>query len=252
MNSTGPREFGSNARVGLAGNRTRNQQEAPHGTPDHRFGPRPARRSRSGPAPLPGSTRRKATPSIVVSRRLAAPSPSLINMASIKIEGIGGLGMVAAVVAVAVSDPRIRLATLIAATLGLGLALVLIAMRRHTGALPSSGDGPEDRSTLHLDTERRRSSLSPACGRQSTTFNTPGRADARSRRDLDTSGGLAGVGSGSRVAANGGDVGRHATTRAASSPDPSPPRARPGRGRRPETPRRAPLAPPRTRRCRAA
>ena len=95
------------------------------------------------------------TPSVVVPRRLESPSPSLINMANIRIEGLGGLGMVAAVVAVAVADPRIRLATIAAAVLGTGLALVLIAMRRRTGALPSSGDGP-DQLTLSIDGERRR------------------------------------------------------------------------------------------------
>ena len=51
-------------------------------------------------------------------RRFAAPSPALINMAHIPIEGVGGLGMVAAVLVVAVSDPRIRLATILAAVLG--------------------------------------------------------------------------------------------------------------------------------------
>jgi hypothetical protein len=96
---------------------------------------------------------RPGTPSVVVPRHLAAPSPSLINMANIRIEGVGGLGMVAAVVAVAVADPRIRLATILAAVLGAGLALVLIAMRRHTGALPSN---PDNRSTLGIDSERRR------------------------------------------------------------------------------------------------
>ncbi len=59
---------------------------------------------------------RPRTPTIVVPRRLESPSPSLINMANIRIEGLGGLGMVAAVVAVAVSDPRIRLATIAAAS----------------------------------------------------------------------------------------------------------------------------------------
>jgi hypothetical protein len=110
------------------------------------------------------ASRRHAVRSIVVSRRLAAPSPSLINMANIKVEGVGGLGMLAAVVAVAVTDPRVRLAMIVAAGLGVGLALVLIAIRRRTGALPSTGDGPEDRSMLHLGiegperAERRRTS----------------------------------------------------------------------------------------------
>ena len=96
------------------------------------------------------------TPKVVVSRRLESPSPSLINMANIRIEGVGGLGMVAAVVAVAVTDPRIRLATIAAAVLGIGLALVLIALRRRSGALPSGGDGPEDHLMLGIDGERRR------------------------------------------------------------------------------------------------
>lgn len=107
---------------------------------------------------------RQATPSIVVPRRLAAPSPSLINMANIRIEGVGGLGMVAAVVAVAVSDPRIRLATIMAAVLGIGLAVVLIAMRRPTGALPSSIDGPDDRIALRIDGDRRRRHLADVRG----------------------------------------------------------------------------------------
>ena len=95
--------------------------------------------------------RRKGTAPTFVPRRLEAPSPSLINMAHIRVEGIGGLGMVAAVVAVAIADSRIRLATILALVLGTGLALVLIAMRRRNGSLPSSGDGPDDRSVLHID-----------------------------------------------------------------------------------------------------
>jgi hypothetical protein len=103
---------------------------------------------------------RQAPPSTFVPRRLAAPSPALINMAHIQVEGIGGLGMVAAVVAVAVADSRIRLATIVASVLGAGLALVLIAVRRRTGALSSSDNGP-GRSTLRLDGERRIESGSP-------------------------------------------------------------------------------------------
>ena len=97
------------------------------------------------------ASRRTKTPSLVVPRRLSAPSPALINMANIKVEGIGGLGMVAAVVAVAIADPRIRLAIIVAGLLGTGLAFVLIALRRRSGGMPSSGDGPDDRSTLHLE-----------------------------------------------------------------------------------------------------
>jgi hypothetical protein len=105
------------------------------------------------------------TPSTVVPRRLEAASPSLINMAHIKVEGIGGLGMVAAVAAVAIADPRIGLATIVALVLGGGLALLLIAMRRRSGAMPSSGEGPADRSTLHIGDDRRRT---PAEGARAT------------------------------------------------------------------------------------
>jgi len=93
---------------------------------------------------------RRGSSSTVVPRRLAAPTPALINMAHIQVEGVGGLGMVAAVIAVAIADPRIRLAILVAWVLGAALAIALIVMRRRTGALPSGGDGPDDRSTLHL------------------------------------------------------------------------------------------------------
>lgn len=97
---------------------------------------------------------RRGTPPTFVPRRLAAPNPALINMANIRVEGIGGLGMVAAVIAVAIADSRIRAAIIIALVLGGGLALALIALRRRSGPLPSAGDGPDDRSMLHIDTDR--------------------------------------------------------------------------------------------------
>jgi hypothetical protein len=89
--------------------------------------------------------------STVVVRRLEAPSPALINMAHIRVEGLGGLGLFAAVIAVAIADSRIRLAITVAAVLGTVVAVALIAMRRRTGALPSGGSGPDDRSLLHLE-----------------------------------------------------------------------------------------------------
>jgi hypothetical protein len=96
---------------------------------------------------------RRAFPPSLVPRHLSGPSPSLINMAHIRVEGVGGLGMVAAVAIVAIADSRIGLATVMALLLGGGLALVLIAMRRRTGSFPSVGDGPGDRSVLHLEGE---------------------------------------------------------------------------------------------------
>ena len=108
--------------------------------------------------------------SIVVPRRLEDPSPALINMAHIRVEGLGGLGLVAAVVAVAIADSRIRTATIAAALLGAALALTLIAIRRRTGAMPSGGDGPASRSILHLETERHPRS---GAGGPATDAGTP-------------------------------------------------------------------------------
>ena len=93
---------------------------------------------------------RRSTP-VVVPHDLEPASPALINMAHIKVDGIGGLGLVAAVLAVAAFDPRIRLAILGAAALGTVLAFALIALRRSTGALPSGSDGPDGRLPLGLD-----------------------------------------------------------------------------------------------------
>ena len=98
-------------------------------------------------------------------RRLAPPSPSLINMAHIPVEGGGGLGIVAAVIAVALADPRIRVAIGIAALFGAGFALLLIMLRRDRGPLVSGGDDSGPHSTLGLGREQ------------------PGRASFKSRRE---------------------------------------------------------------------
>jgi hypothetical protein len=85
-----------------------------------------------------------------VERRLEPTSPSLINMARIPVQGGGGLGIVAAVIAVAIADPRIRVAIGIAALLGVVLAAVLIARRRERGPLSSGGGDSASPSILGL------------------------------------------------------------------------------------------------------
>jgi hypothetical protein len=102
---------------------------------------------------------RRGTPPTFVPRRLELPSPSLINMSSIKVEGLGGLGMVAAVIAVAIADPRIRTAVLVAMILGGVLALVLIARRRREADRSESGPGGE--SMLHIVEEHHRYPTDP-------------------------------------------------------------------------------------------
>jgi hypothetical protein len=100
------------------------------------------------------ATKRIALRTGSVDRRLAPPSPSLINMAHIPVEGGGGLGIVAAVIAVALAEPRIRVAIGIAALLGGGLAWVLIALRRARGPLVSGGDDAGPHSVLGLGREQ--------------------------------------------------------------------------------------------------
>jgi hypothetical protein len=98
----------------------------------------------------------RKSPATFVPRRLAAPSPSLINMAHIPVEGVGGLGMVAAVLAITILEPHIRFATILAAVLGAGFAFLLIALRRRRNdAMDVDGDG-DNGSTLRLDGDLRR------------------------------------------------------------------------------------------------
>jgi len=72
-----------------------------------------------------------------VRRALPPPSPSLINMARIKIDGVGGLGMVLVALTVAITVPSIRLSVLTGLVLGVTVAAALITWRR-SGPLASS------------------------------------------------------------------------------------------------------------------
>lgn len=113
-------------------------------------------------------------------RRLAPPSPSLINMAHIPVEGGGGLGIVAAVIAVALAEPRIRLAIGIAALFGAGFALVLIMLRRDRGPLVSGGDDSGPHSMLGLGREQPgRPRVPPDSGRSPRLVGKAGVAGFR-------------------------------------------------------------------------
>ena len=78
-------------------------------------------------------------------------STDIINVASIKVAGIGGLGLVAMAAAVALNVPRIGQTLTIGLVLGLVFAVVMIASRRRTGSMPSSGRQPGANSTLAID-----------------------------------------------------------------------------------------------------
>ena len=70
--------------------------------------------------------------------QLRAADPGLINMARIKIDGVGGLGMVAMSLVVAISVPFIRASIALALVLGALVAAVLISRRYRSGPLTSS------------------------------------------------------------------------------------------------------------------
>ena len=82
--------------------------------------------------------------------RLAPPSTNMINMARIRVAGVGGLGMVAMAVTVAIFVPRIRLTMAIALALGAAMAVMLIAFRRKQGPLGSRID-PGAHSMFPMD-----------------------------------------------------------------------------------------------------
>src|SRR5687768_1220518 len=80
--------------------------------------------------------RQHAAPTVVVPVRLPITS-DVINMASIKVAGLGGLGLVVMAAAVAVDVPRIGQSVAVGFGLGLVGAVAAIVWR-HTEPLPSS------------------------------------------------------------------------------------------------------------------
>ena len=93
--------------------------------------------------------------------RLASPSYrseplsiNAINMASIRVAGLGGLGLVAMAAAVALDVPRIGQSVAIGFVLGVATAAVLIFRRRRSGPMPSSGRGLGANTVLSIDGPR--------------------------------------------------------------------------------------------------
>jgi hypothetical protein len=113
-------------------------------------------------------------------RPLAPPSPALINMARIRVDGLGGLGMVAVAIAVAVFEPRIRFAVALSILSGVVLAAVLIARGRRAGPLSSGDDHPGAHLLLPMP-ERPRTGLE-ADGRPASNSSTPPRSAERTGR----------------------------------------------------------------------
>ena len=75
----------------------------------------------------------------------------VINIASIRVAGVGGLGLVAMAAALALTIPRIGQTIAMGAVLGAALAAVLILWRRRLGPMPTSAGRPGANTTLSID-----------------------------------------------------------------------------------------------------
>lgn len=98
------------------------------------------------------------TSSLMLPYRLESVSPHMINMASIKVAGIGGLGLVAMAAVVALGVPQIGQSVGIGLGLGAIAAGVMIFRARKTGGMPSSGQRMGANVTLSIDDADRTSS----------------------------------------------------------------------------------------------
>jgi hypothetical protein len=78
-------------------------------------------------------------------------STDVINVARIRVAGVGGLGLVAMAAVVALNVPRIGQSLALGLVLGVLFAVVLIARRSRSGAMPSSGQRTGANTTLSID-----------------------------------------------------------------------------------------------------
>ena len=78
-------------------------------------------------------------------------SSDVINMSRIRVAGVGGLGLVAMALNVAIFMPSIGVPVAIGLLLGAVFALILILQRRRQGPMPSSGRQAGANTTLSID-----------------------------------------------------------------------------------------------------
>jgi hypothetical protein len=93
-------------------------------------------------------------------------STDFINMAHIRVSGVGGLGLVATALAVGIYIPELRWALAIGLVLGILLAALLILRRRRSGPMPSSGERGGANTMLAIDAPVREEPEAPADQRQ--------------------------------------------------------------------------------------
>jgi hypothetical protein len=78
-------------------------------------------------------------------------SPDDINLSSIRVAGVGGLGMVAVCLVVALAMPAVGIPVGAGLIAGVVMALVLIHYRRRRGVMPSSTGRPGANTMLAID-----------------------------------------------------------------------------------------------------
>lgn len=78
-------------------------------------------------------------------------STDVINMAHIRVGGLGGLGLVATALWAAWFVPRIGQTLAVGFVFGVIMAVAMILGRRHSGPMPSSGRRPGANTTLSID-----------------------------------------------------------------------------------------------------
>jgi hypothetical protein len=87
----------------------------------------------------------------LASRRRPLDAPA-INYSSLKVSGVGGLGLVVLCVGISIALPTVRQTMLTGLGLGIVLAVGLVLWRRNA-PLPSSGAKPGANTTLAIDDE---------------------------------------------------------------------------------------------------
>jgi len=75
----------------------------------------------------------------------------VINISSIRVAGVGGLGLIVMALVLAWSIPRIGQTIALGAVLGAVMAAVLILRRRRLGPMPTSSGRPGANTTLSID-----------------------------------------------------------------------------------------------------
>jgi hypothetical protein len=98
---------------------------------------------------------RRPSSGLVRHSTLEAVSPDVINMAHIRVAGIGGLSMIAAGIIIAVNLPEIGLSLLTALSLGAALAVGMIVYRSKSTSAREGQNGGLPPSVLALDRDSK-------------------------------------------------------------------------------------------------